>query len=111
MLSELLDEIEERLRRIVREEVKAALLESKEPSLKIPYSTKPKTESIENTKSFPQLLTANEVAELLMVKTACVYELARASKSNGFPVIRIGDKSMKFNKQAIISWLEARTDI
>lgn len=111
MLSELLDEIEERLRRIVREEVKAALSESKEPSAKIPYSNNSRPKNIEKTKAFPQLLNANEVAELLMVKPARIYDLARESKRNGFPVIRIGDRSMKFNKQAVIDWLEARTHI
>jgi excisionase family DNA binding protein len=111
MLSELLDEIEKRLRRIVREEINAALSESKESFVKIPYSTKPKAENIEKIKAFPQLLTADEVAELLTVKPARVYELARASKANGFPVIRIGKRNMKFNKQSVIDWLEARTNI
>jgi len=106
MLNELIDEIEERFRQIVREEVRAALLESKDPSLKFDYSTKSKKEMPEIKKDFPEILTAPEVADLIGVKTARVYELARGSKSNGFPVIKIGERSMRFSKEAILAWIQ-----
>jgi len=111
MLSGLLDEIEERLRQIIREEIKAALLELDNPTLKIASLTKLKINNAEPAKPFPQLLTAPEVAELLGVKTARVYELSRSSKSNGFPVIKIGERRMKFSRESLLVWLQSQTQI
>ena len=79
-LSDLLDEIENRLRRIIREEVKAALWESKNPTSKIEYLVKRDTNKTEANKEFPTLLTAQQVAELLGISIQRVYELARKSQ-------------------------------
>lgn len=106
MLSDLFDEIEDRLRRIIREEVEAALRESKNPSSKTEYLIKPKSEkSLVNTE-FPTILTAPEVAKLIGLNVARVYELVRTRKTNGFPVIVIGERQYRFSKEAILAWLQ-----
>lgn len=95
MLSELIDEIEDRLRLIIREDLRAALLESKNPSFweENPIEnekTKPSTQ-----KDFPELLTAPQVAEILGVNVQRVYELTRQRKINKLPVIVIGERSYR----------------
>lgn len=102
MLSELLEEIEERLRQIVREEVRAALA-NPEP---VEVSKKSEDKISEKKENFPKILTAPEVAQLIGVSVARVYELARQTKANGFPVIRIGERSMRFSKEALLRWME-----
>jgi excisionase family DNA binding protein len=111
MLSELIDEIEERLRLIVKEEVKNALLEANNPSAGIMIQPKPETVKPQETikpvvnKDFPTLLRAKDAAKILGVNVARVYELARERKANGFPVIVLGERQYRFSKEAILTWI------
>ncbi len=102
MLNSLLDEIEDRFRAIIREEIDAALLEMNNPkSQKV--EVKP---IIKNSETFPELLTASQVADLLGVKAARIYELTRERERYNFPVIIIGVRSYRYSKKAISEWLE-----
>ena len=105
MLSDFLDEIEERLRLIIREEVRMALLEEKNPPAKIEYVVKPELERREVNQSIPTLLTAHDVAEILSVSVQRVYELARSRKANGMPVVVLGERQYRFSKEAILEWI------
>jgi excisionase family DNA binding protein len=49
-----------------------------------------------------RLLTANEVANILRVSTARVYELARA---NGIPSITLGQRQVRFDEMALREWI------
>jgi excisionase family DNA binding protein len=51
------------------------------------------------------LMRAEEVAELLAIKTSTVYELSRRLR-DPLPSIRIG-RSRRFDRQAITRWVEA----
>lgn len=104
-VSSLFDAIESSIRLLIKEEVKAALLEFKYPSLKIHNPKKLEGDASDIHSDFPTLLTAKEAAELLGLKPARVYELARTSSTCGFPVIRIGEASVRFNKEALLRWL------
>lgn len=112
MLSELIDEIEERLRLIIREEIQRALSEINNPSAKIDFQKMQESETPMGkikpmaNKDFPQLLTAAEVAEILCVSVQRVYELARAKKANGFPVIVLGERQYRFSREAILDWIK-----
>ncbi len=104
MLSTLLDEIEERLRQIVREEIQAALLEMNNPTeSKIESKTKSK---ITTKVDFPELLTARQVAELLFIDVQRVYELTRQRTKYNFPAIVIGERSYRYSKQAMMDWIK-----
>lgn len=105
MLSELLDEIENRLRQIVREEVKAALLELKDPTSAVKFRNNFERKRANDSKNLPELLTAPQVAEILGVSVQRVYEITRQRKSTGFPVIVIGERSYRFSKEAILEWI------
>ncbi|MDQ3754019.1 MAG: helix-turn-helix domain-containing protein [Acidobacteriota bacterium] len=48
-----------------------------------------------------RLLTAKEVAPILRVKTARVYELAR---ERAIPAIRIGERQLRFDEFALREW-------
>jgi excisionase family DNA binding protein len=112
MLSELIEEIEERLRLIIREEIQKALSEINNPTAKFDFQKKqeiePVTEKIKPSanKDFPQLLTAADVAKILCVSVPRVYELARARKTNGFPVIVLGERQYRFSREAILDWIK-----
>lgn len=116
-MSDLLNELEMRLRRIIREEVANAITLSEDKTENIPDIEDDLTESEINQqvfsakKSFPNLLTAPEVAELLKVKVQRVYELARRSKENGFPVIKIGERQLRFSKTDVLKWIESKKDL
>ena len=105
MLTDLLDEIEERLRMIVREEVRRALLEIKNPNTTTDFSEKTKSSKSIEKQDFPTILTAPEIAELLGISVQRVYELVRTRKSNNFPVITLGERQYRFNKNAILEWI------
>ena len=105
MLTDLLDEIEERLRIIVREEVSRALLETKNPGSTTDFSEPPKSQKSVKKQDFPTILTAPEVAELLGISVQRVYELVRTRKSNNFPVITLGERQYRFSKGAILTWI------
>jgi excisionase family DNA binding protein len=49
-----------------------------------------------------RLLTANEVANILRVSTARVYELARA---NSIPSITLGQRQIRFDETALRNWI------
>ncbi len=51
-----------------------------------------------------RLLTAKEVAPLLQVTSARVYELAR---ERAIPVIRIGERQLRFDEAALRDWIAA----
>lgn len=50
-----------------------------------------------------RLLTAKEVSEGLRVPLARVYELARTGV---IPVVRLGERQVRFNEEAIQDWIE-----
>jgi excisionase family DNA binding protein len=102
MLSELIEEIEERFRIIVREEIRQALLESGNSTGIESYSVKAKDKE---TKNIPTILTAPEVAEILNIKIQRVYELVRMRKKNGMPVITLGERQYRFSRDAIWEWM------
>jgi excisionase family DNA binding protein len=106
VLSELLDEIEERLRLIIREEIRLALLDSKNLHSTIEYQINPEIEKPAVNKDIPRLLTASDVAETLGVSVQRVYELVRTRKTSNFPVIKIGERQYRFSKEAILAWIE-----
>ena len=106
MLTELIKEVEEKLRQIVREEVRLALAESKISSAKIDSSSSVEKEKAITNRNFPTLLLARDVAEILGVSIQRVYELTRARKANGFPVVILGLRQYRFNKDAILAWVE-----
>lgn len=106
MLTELLDEIEERFRRIIREEIRKALLEANDPEFKPDNWNQIDKENPVIKKEFPTLLTAPDVAELLGVKVSRVYELTRTRKTNGLPVIIIGERSYRYSKEQLLKWLK-----
>ena len=106
MLSELIEEIEERLRLIVREEIRIALLESKEKVRGEDHSVKTEKQKPVAKTNFPTLLTANDVAEILGVKVQRVYELTRARKANGFPVIVLGERQYRYSREDILAWIK-----
>lgn len=49
-----------------------------------------------------RLLTAKEVAPILRVTPARVYELAR---SRAIPAIRLGERQVRFDETALRDWL------
>lgn len=51
-----------------------------------------------------KLLKVTEVAELLDVKNARVYELCREDEN--FPFILIGQRQYRFKKTALDNWIE-----
>ena len=53
------------------------------------------------------LLSADEVAALLGVKTSTVYEWVR---SGSFPCLRLGPKAIRFTRPLLEEWLASRLD-
>jgi len=51
------------------------------------------------------LLTADEVGRLLRVKRRTVYDLVR---NQGLPAVRLGVRCLRFRRDAVEAWLEAR---
>jgi excisionase family DNA binding protein len=49
-----------------------------------------------------RLLTADEVAGILSVSTARVYELARR---NAIPALRLGQRQVRFDEMALREWI------
>ena len=49
-----------------------------------------------------RLLTADEVAGILSVSTARVYELARR---NAIPALRLGQRQLRFDETALRDWI------
>lgn len=50
-----------------------------------------------------RLLTAKEVSEGLRIPIARVYELARTGV---IPVVRLGERQVRFNEEALRDWIE-----
>ena len=50
-----------------------------------------------------QILVVDEVAEMLRVGRQRVYELVRRG---AIPVIRLGDRQYRFNREAITAWMQ-----
>ena len=101
-----LERFESLIREMIREEV--ALVLKTRGSL---FPDDPTTEvrSVPISDKLPdRLLNAAEVAEILGVTLARVYELARQRKDNGFPVIVLGERQYRFSRERISSWLEQR---
>lgn len=80
-MTKLSDEIDTLLRRIIREEIAVALGNACQAPVV------PTIEEIQIDQSAASLLKAEEVAEILAVSVQRVYELARQSQVNGFPII------------------------
>jgi excisionase family DNA binding protein len=49
-----------------------------------------------------RLLTAEEVAGILSVPTARVYDLARR---NAIPALKLGQRQVRFNETALRNWI------
>ena len=94
-MEDLLTHIESRLRRIIREEVTNAIVSSGQNL---------GDQTIKSGRS--RLLTATEVADMLQLSIQRVYSLARRSETNGFPVLRIGERTMRFQKEEILEWIK-----
>jgi excisionase family DNA binding protein len=101
--SDLINEIEFRFRRIIREEIRLALTESNRPNAEINDLSE---NILETNKDFPTILTAPEVASLIGVSVQRIYELVRTRKTSRFPVILIGERQYRFSKEAILEWIE-----
>jgi excisionase family DNA binding protein len=54
------------------------------------------------------LLRADQVAELLAVKTSTIYELSRR-RHDPLPCTNIG-RSKRFNRRAVAEWAQAHTN-
>ena len=50
-----------------------------------------------------KLLTVKEVAEILGLKPARVYELTREKK---IPFVQIGDRQYRYSEIALMNWIE-----
>ncbi len=50
-----------------------------------------------------EILIADEVAEMLRVDRQRIYELVRRG---AIPVIRLGDRQYRFNRDVIAAWME-----
>jgi excisionase family DNA binding protein len=50
-----------------------------------------------------KLLTVSEVAEILGLKPARIYELTRERK---IPFVQIGDRQYRYSETALINWIE-----
>jgi excisionase family DNA binding protein len=53
--------------------------------------------------SFPQLLKADQAADLLTVSTDQLYVLVR---DHDLPCVRMGTRVMRFRPEALIAWVE-----
>ena len=51
-----------------------------------------------------KLLKVQEVAAILDLKSARIYELCRQDKN--FPFILVGQRQYRFSKSALMSWIE-----
>ncbi|MCA1578342.1 MAG: helix-turn-helix domain-containing protein [Acidobacteria bacterium] len=54
-----------------------------------------------------RLLTADEVAVILSVSTARVYELAR---TNAIPALKLGERQVRFDETALRKWIALASD-
>jgi excisionase family DNA binding protein len=54
-----------------------------------------------------KLLTAHEVAGILSVSTARVYELARR---NAIPALKLGERQVRFDETALRNWIALASD-
>jgi excisionase family DNA binding protein len=69
-----------------------------------------------NTDNMPDLLDvlasplmrAEEVADLLSVKTSTIYELSRRRR-DPLPSVRIG-RAKRFDRRAVVRWVEAHAN-
>lgn len=50
-----------------------------------------------------KLLTVNEVAEILDLKPARIYELCR---EKAVPFVLIGQRQYRFSKKSLLNWIE-----
>ena len=105
IISVLLEELETVIRKIIRDEIKAVLLEANIPFPELSNAAKTKISETKDDNNFPQLLTAPQAAELLGVKTARVYELTRERNKNSFPVIILGERSYRYSKESLLNWI------
>ncbi|MGI8543346.1 MAG: helix-turn-helix transcriptional regulator [Aridibacter sp.] len=101
--SDLINELEFRFRRIIREEIRLALLEPSKPNAE---TNDFQENRLEANKDFPTILTAPEIASLIEVSVPRIYELVRTRKTSRFPVIIIGERQYRFSKEAILEWIE-----
>lgn len=104
MLNELIDEIEERLRLIIREEIRSAqgLNNPQKPFVPVEHI---QPSEKKKTSEFPAILGASDIAEMLGINKQRVYELVRSRNRNGFPVILLGERQYRFSKEAVLEWI------
>jgi len=50
-----------------------------------------------------ELLTANEVGQILNIKLARVYELTRERK---IPFVQVGERQYRYSETALMNWIE-----
>lgn len=104
MLNELIEEIEGRLRVIIREEIRTAIQELNNPTMQ-KVSVDP-VKTSEKKREFPTILQAEDIAELLGINKQRVYELVRSRNRNGFPVILVGERQYRFSREAVLEWID-----
>lgn len=92
--------VENLVREMIREEVRTVLSEQVLPR------QIPDEKAATNIVPEDRLLNASEVAQILGVSPQRVYELARQRKSNGFPVVTLGERQYRFSRNHLTTWLE-----
>ena len=60
-----------------------------------------------NQQVIPKLLTIEELSDLLQVPKSWIYDRSRMSKTNNFPVLRVG-KYLRFDYQTVLEWLKGQ---
>ncbi|MBX7174879.1 MAG: helix-turn-helix domain-containing protein [Pyrinomonadaceae bacterium] len=98
---DLFDEIEKRIRRIIREEITNVLLEGKS-------NVDEQDEGFSFNRKSSTLLTSKDVAKILGVNVQRVWELVRMRETNGFPVIILGERQYRFSKEEIFKWMNRK---
>lgn len=98
-MTKLFDEIELLLRQIIREEIFSAIGISRRDAVT-------SISELRINETVIPLLTAKDVADMLSLSVQRVYELARRSRVNGFPVIKLGERQYRFDRNAIYNWME-----
>ncbi|MFB3886319.1 MAG: hypothetical protein ACE144_13935 [Thermodesulfobacteriota bacterium] len=53
----------------------------------------------------PKLLSIEELSSVLQVPKSWIYDRTRMSKTNGFPVLRVG-KYLRFDYQRVLDFLK-----
>jgi excisionase family DNA binding protein len=80
------------------------------PDMPLPQTARPDNQDDKHQPDFlaEPLLRADQVAELLAVKTSTIYELSRR-RHDPLPCVNIG-RSRRFHRPAVAEWAQAHTN-